>query len=340
MVVMRLQKQPGLSKTLSILGISVLTLLTAGCPEEGDANPSPTPTPSPSPTPFPTPTPTPTPSSQSSSNEVVMTNARMVAAAAEDSAAGLRAATEILAAEELTGEDLTRAQALLAGAREAFSLVEPSLFYTNPQNPDEEKALPSTLATRQPSLTLPGFDDLAAKLSGRLAGGTTPSNPELLASAKSLRAELEILETSWAAASRSNFRNAIFLRDREAPARILQGLVTTTDFLLLAGNLPEKQIQTPIRLRALQKILNGTYEDSQGRVVSGPGLLSLIGKSDPSGAARIQHNLDALIFPYDQPGGAPLPASSISLETLRNDLLGAARKMGYTINTLCDLPTD
>jgi len=333
-----------MSKTLSILGAMAMALLTVGCSEEGDENssptPTPTPTPSPTPTPFPTPTPTPTPtpSAAATSDEVVLTNANMVAAAAEDSAAELRAAGEALSIQEPTAEDLTRAQLLLARAREAFSLVETSLFYTYPQNPDEQAALPPTLATRQPSLTIPGFDDLAAQLSGRLSGEDSPSNPELLESVKSLLAELDILDTSWTSDSTGNFRNAIFLRDEDAPARILQGLVSTTDFLILASALPEKHFQIPTRLRTLKKILDGKSENLHGRVISGHGLLSLIAKTDQIGAQRIQQNLDALIFPYDQPGADPLPASAFFFETLRNDFLEAARRMGYKIETLPNLP--
>lgn len=262
----------------------------------------------------------------------------MVAAATEDSDGQLLATSESLETGELTTDDLTRAQALLESAREAFSLVEMSLFYTDPQNPEEQESLPSTLASRQPSLTLPGFDDLAAQLSQRVSGETFPSNADLLESVNLLRGEVELLETSWSSDSAGNFRNAIFLRDKEAPARILQGAVATTDFLILASLLPEKQFQIPSRLRSLRNVLDGTYTNSEGTVISGSGLLSLIAQTDPRRARRIQENLDALIQPYEQSGETPSPASSIAFETLRDDLLAAARRMGYRIEPLCDLP--
>jgi hypothetical protein len=318
-------------RSLPVLGAASMILLATGCWDEEGGTPTPTPTPTPNPTATPTPTPSPTPSptpltssTTATSGDVVLANADIVETAAADSVKELLAVEKVLSGGDLTGNTVASARSSLANAREAFHLVEASLYYSDPGNTAELTALPPELVTQLPSLAIPEFAELEFLLSQHSAGDPAP---ELLAAAQSLRSQLEVLAAAWAPHSLENFRNTFFLPDPDAPARILQGLAATTDLLVLSGLAPETQDQILPRLWTVKDLLEGTYESFDGRTISGTGLIVLIEEKDAAAARQLLALVDSLIVRHDSPGAG----ASGSLETLRDEILAAARTLGYEL---------
>lgn len=314
---------------LPVLGAALAILLVTGCWEEDSNHPSPTPTPTPTPTPAPSPSPTPAPlssSAQDTSGNVALANAEIVEAAALDSANELLALERTLSNGDLTKKTLAGARMSLTNAREAFHLVEASLFYSDPENPEELSTLPPHLITVLPSLDIPDFAKLEALLSHQSGGKAAP---ELLEKAASLRAELDTLAAAWSAAELGNFRNTFFLPDPNAPARIFQGLAAISDILVFSSLSPEKEDQILPRLWTVKDLLEGTYESFQGHTTSGAGVIVLLAEKDAAAAGQLLELVDGLIRRHETPVNGVKTTGS--LQTLRNEILAAARLLGYEL---------
>lgn len=325
-------------KAVLLIGAHSVLLLTTGCWEETDVFPTPTPTPTPFPTPtvtpFPTPTPTPTltPFSSRSSakaGDVVLNNANIVEAAALDAVAGLIAVENIFAAEPIDSSKLSTASASLANAREAFFVVETSLYYTDYADEAELAALPPTLTTTLPDLRLPGFDDLREAIAAHSAGTGIVSDADLRSMARSLREDLETLAASWNPDALGNFRNGIFLSDPNATGRICQGIATMTDILVLSSLKPDNA-QILQRLWATKYLLEGSYESASGSDTQGNGLLDLVSSKDAPLAKSIRSDLNRIIGEYEG-SGVPSGDAASTFEQLHDAIRSMTELLGYEL---------
>jgi hypothetical protein len=321
---------PQLFKIIPCAGILAAVCLTTGCWEEVDEFPTPTPTPLPfptaTPTPFPTATPTPTPTSssaRSTAGDVALTNADIIEAASLDAVAELAAVEESLSTDSLTKEDLAKASSSLTNAREAFLLVEPSLYYTDPESDSELTSLPPKLATSLPDLRMPGFDTLETAIQARIAGeaGAT-SDDDLRSAVRALRKDLQTLSDAWNANTLGNFRNSLFLPDLNTNGRIFQGMAAATDLLVLSSLRPEGKQVLP-RLQALKTFLDGDYHGLSGTDIAGPGVLDLLSEEDAELAESIQATIDAIILDAEKAPTSP-EKSTQALEKLHDTILAAA----------------
>lgn len=323
-------------KAVCVSGVLSVSLATTGCWEEvndsPDSTPTPTPTPFPSPTatPAPTPTPTSTPSQARSivnEGDVALNNADIVEAAARDAVAELTVAETALASESIDSTRINAALTSIESARQAFFVVEVSLYYTDPENNAELEALPPKLATALSGLKMPGFDDLAASLASRASGASGTSDSALRAAAKSLREDLETLVASWSSSSLGNFRNGIFLPDPDADGRICQGIATMADILVLSS-LESGNAEIRHRLWAMKYLLEGSYEGTSGVNISGVGILDLVSGADAALAASIEKNLNSIINGFEN-SQVPSGEAASALEHLHDEISSMADVLGY-----------
>jgi hypothetical protein len=252
-----------------------------------------------------------------------------VEAAAVDAVAELTALEDLLSGATINSKELSKARAFLDNARQAFSVVETSLYYTDPDSEAELDSLPPKLATTLPGLKLPGFYELENMLASRATGETTFSDTDLQSAAQSLRQDLETLSAAWDTEALGNFRNSTFLPDPNATGRICQGIATAADILVLSSIEPSNA-RTLGRLRGLKFLMDGTYESINGTEVRGSSILELASEKDAALAESIRTNLDSIIKEYE---GTEVPSADTTsaIERLHDEVLTAAKALGYEI---------
>jgi hypothetical protein len=259
----------------------------------------------------------------------VLNNANIVEAATMDAVAELTALEDLLSGATIDSEKLSKARAYLGYARHAFTVVETSLYYTDPNSEAELTALPPKLITTLPGLKQPGFDALEDMLASRATGETTFSDADIRSAAKSLRQDLEILSAAWSAGALDNFRNGTFLPDPNATGRICQGMATTADILVLSS-LEADPVHVLDRLWGMKFLLEGTYEGINGTKIRGGSILDLVSEKDAALVKSMRTNLNSIIKEYESTA-TPSADTSSAIERLHEEVLSAARALGYEI---------
>ena len=351
------------------IAIGLLVLMVAlhasGCRKDS-SNGTPTPTPSPSPSPTATPSPTPssaassaassTPSAAAASRsakavsapsaEVIRGNAELIHAAALD------ALDEVVRLEGLIAwitpavdTDLSEEGVALATAYHAFLQAESAVYYPDPDDEDEWARPFGSLYSAILLPETPGFAPVKQSLAvypslPRASYGNPGPRGQALEALKAetiaLRTSLQDFASAWEPDSPDNFRNRTFLADSPAAIKkIFQGLLAVTDQLILERSASSSDRDRLIgRLEGIKVIYDGQYSTLQYTTVWTPGLKVLVQRSKPSAAADLSDTIDRLLESWRN--SAPLPDEdrSPSLEDLRKQIIEAAERLGYPVESL------
>ncbi|MCX6970340.1 MAG: hypothetical protein NTV93_09330 [Verrucomicrobia bacterium] len=158
----------------------------------------------------------------------------------------------------------------------------------------------------------------------------------LKAETLALRTSLQDFAAAWEPDSPDNFRNRTFLADSPAAIKkIFQGLLAVTDQLILERSAASSDRDRLIgRLEGIKVIYDGQYATLQYTTVWTPGLKVLVQRSKPSAAADLSDTIDRLLESWRN--SAPLPDEdrSPSLEDLRKQIIAAAERLGYPVESL------
>ena len=356
--------QPLLPRIAIGLIILTCTLLPVGCRRDS-SNGTPTPSPSPSPTASPSPTPSSAAASADASPatfaaaaarsakeasdpeaEAVRGNADLIYAAAQDALNEVvRLEGQIASLSPAIDTDLSGANLALSTAYHAFLQAESAVFYPDPEA-EAGWALPfGGLDGNSSWPETPGFaaldQSLAAYPSLPIAPFGSPGTrsdalENLKAETQSLRTSLQDFATDWDPDFQDNFRNQIFLTDSSAATRkIFQGLLAVTDQLIFERSSSSSNRDRLIgRLEGIKGIYEGQYATLQYTTVWTPGLKVLVQRSKPSAATDLSDTIDRLLESWRN--SAPLPDEdrSPSLEDLRKQLIAAAERLGYPVESL------
>jgi hypothetical protein len=241
---------------------------------------------------------------------------------------------------DLSAENLT-----LATAFHAFLQAESAVYYPDPEAAEEwarpfgslnsETLIPETPGFAPVKQLLAEYPSLPRASYG-IPGARGQALETLKAETLALRTSLLDFAAAWEPDSPDNFRNRTFLADCPAAIKkIFQGLLAVTDQLILERSAASSDRDRLIgRLEGIKVIYDGQYDTLQYTTVWTPGLKVLVQRSKPSAAADLSDTIDRLLESWRN--SAPLPDEdhSPSLEDLRKQIIAAAERLGYPVESL------
>jgi hypothetical protein len=252
---------------------------------------------------------------------VAETNADLMAKAsrdAEEQATSLQKAVASFVQSESPQESLSLARVSMSLAREAYQQAEPSIFYVDPEAPQELASLPDPLRVGTPRSEIGKLGQMARTLqeleSLTAIGFTKQVDPivsrwlTLRSQTSSLRKELDRLADGWDEAEDSAFRQRFFLRSTpNAIARIFQGIIAVSGDLLPnywlrpGGGWSDARPPLPEvigRLRAIRNIYAGRAVEYG--LAEGPGLFDLVQERAPEQAGITLRSVDNALLMAEQ----------------------------------------
>ena len=272
---------------------------------------------------------------------VAQTNAEIVRAASQDAFDEILHLERILAALlSTTDTDLTEASDASAQARHAFLQIESAVYYPIPEVPAWSQPF-NGFSPKQLSPEPPVFVTvrrlLAEYPSIPLDSLSLPNSRSL--ALENLKAETSILRVAlkdflatWSTAPADNFRNQDVLADSSgAVGRIFHGLLTVTDLMILEGPSSFDRDRVAARLEGVRSIYEGSYAPRKSTRISGPGLVTLLQKSDPALAQSLTTTIDDLLEDWKgEPAGSD---DSAPLLSLKAKIIDAAEALGFSAQT-------
>ncbi len=197
-------------------------------------------------------------------------------------------------------KELPRAAEALSTIQQLYHLAEPSVFYVNPESPEELAAQPDPLGSGSDESHPNSLADVSTILN-KLAI-ITPEKPdaageilttlkELALKSQQLDGDMKSLAEAWRN-SNTNFRTHYFLSDPDnAVARMFQGLLALSGDVLPTRSrtdeispLSAKEISG--RIAALRDIYLGKHENAPTQ--NTPGLKDLVSTVAPLRAAAVE----------------------------------------------------
>lgn len=241
--------------------------------------------------------------------------------------------------------DLSDAGLALTIAYHAFLQAESALYYPDPGAEDQWTQPFGSLDSGTLSPETPGVASVGRQLAEypsipHGSFGIPDSRPAALENLKvetaDLRASLQEFVSAWDPDISDNFRNKIFLAESSTAVRkIFQGLLAVTDALILERSAPSDRDRLIARLEGIKTIYGGRYETLQYSTILAPGLETLIRQSEPSAADALTDTIDRLLESWKTTDALLEKAdASPSLEDLRKQLIGAAERLGYPVESL------
>ena len=294
-------------------------------------------------------------STSSLSAQVASNNADIILAIAQETSrrAGVfqTALTTFLA--DPSQDNLTAANKALESTYLAFLESESAVFFTNPSVDAEMNALPDPANVTETAGSPNDFNSLENLLTSysteiSTAGPNVDSlKNSLVEQSARLTKSMQTFANAWTTDDGSNFRNEFFLQSNDdAISRILQGASTIVGTVLPQGiqgvdlsghetGYPLSSDEAVSALLGLESLFSGTYQTSNGGLISGNGLQAIISAANPDAAQSIENSLlDAVTAAQKLDPEDPESQQALLkiLSTLNTEISSAASNSGVLLS--------